>query len=439
MGRETASLVNKIFKEENRVLSGPNRKSQILFLIDAAVINAAYVLTSGVFLSGYIISLNGSDVLVALLNNSAVWAAIISLVSFVILERLRKRKALLMISMALSRSLLFAIIFVPLIIKDTSLLLTTVSIMVIVANVLWGFYQLGWMIWYMEIAPEDKKNAFVYFRMFIVRIAFTITTLVMGFVLDCFDKSYKGFVVVYSVSFALSVIDLVILKFTKEPEYKVKEKSAKLSKIFLEPFGNHEFKKYLIFVFTFYLFLTISNSFTSIYFLRYLNFDYGFISTINVLSYIIMILSTKFWARLQHQSGNIFVLKFSAIFVVLDYLIYFLLTEKTYFLMIFTCLIGGLGNGGFNIAIMARRYEIMPQGSRSVYEGWFKAIYGTSVLFAPMFGEMLMKILPEFTLGFITISRFQMLYLFSFVMAGIVVIVSFFKPALLGRKNGKTN
>lgn len=391
-------------------------------------------MTSGVFLSGYIISLNGSDVLVALLNNSGVWASIISLLSFVILERLKKRKVLLMTTMGIARTMLFAIIFVPLFIKDPGMRLTIISVLVISANILWGFYQLGWMIWYMEIAPEGKKNDYVYLRMFILRIAFTITTLVMGFILDYFNKSYTGFLVVYSVSFAMSVIDIIILKFIREPEYKVKEKGVKLRKIFMEPFGNYEFRKFLIFVFAFYLFLTISNSFTSIYFLRYLNFDYGFISTINVMSYIIMILSTKIWSRFQHRSGNLNVLKFSAIFVVADYLLYFFLTERTYFFMIFICIIGGLGNGGFNIAIMAHRYEIMPEGSKSIYEGWFKAIYGTSVLFAPMLGKVLMNILPEFDLGFISVSRFQMLYLFSFITAGFVVLIAFYIPAVIGKK-----
>jgi hypothetical protein len=57
----------------NKICCGEYRKSQILFLIDAALINAAIILTTGVFLSGYVIHLKGSDFTVALLNNSATW------------------------------------------------------------------------------------------------------------------------------------------------------------------------------------------------------------------------------------------------------------------------------------------------------------------------------------------------------------------------------
>lgn len=424
------SLSRKLF-EHKSICCGRYKNSQILFLIDAAVINAAYILTSGIFLSGFVISLNGSDVVVALLNNSGTWASILSVFSFLILERIKKRKKLLIIINIIARMLISGIVFVPLFFSNQKLIITTVSIMVITSDILWGFYQLGWMIWYMEIAPEGKKNDYVYFRMFLLRIAFTITTLVMGYVLDYYNKSYTGFLIVFVSGLILSIIDIVVLIFVEEPEYKVPERSRSKKAIFLEPFKSVEFRKFLIYIFIFYLFITISTSFTSIYLIRYLNFDYGFISTINVISYIVMIFGVRFWGKLQNKHGNIYVLKFSAIFVIIDFLMYFFLTEKTYFILFLSCLIGGTGNGGFNIAIMAYRFEIMPESAKSIYEGWFKAIYGASVLMAPIIGEFLINIMPDLGNLIFPISKFQLLYMISFITGGIVVFFTFIKPGYI--------
>ena len=118
--------------------------------------------------------------------------------------------------------------------------------MVIISHVLWGIYQLGWMIWYMEIAPEGRKNDYVYFRMFLVRIAFTVTTLVMGYVLDYYNKSNTGFFVVFITSLVLSIIDVIVLAFIKEPEYKVPEKSISKKAIFLEPLRARNSKNTLL-------------------------------------------------------------------------------------------------------------------------------------------------------------------------------------------------
>jgi MFS family permease len=420
-------------KRHSRICEGKYRKSQILFLIDAAIMNAAYILTSGVFLSGFVIHLNGSDFIVAVLNNSIIWTAILTVFSFLILERIRTRKKLLILANAISRFMLGFIVFLPLIFDDEKLVIVLLTVMVVIANIIWGFYQLGWMIWYIEIAPDGKKSDYIYLRMFILRIALTISTIVMGYVLDFYNKSYTGFFIVFVTSLVLSAIDIIILLFVEEPLYKTREDIKYGAAMFFSPFLSLEFRRFLIFTFYFYLSITISTSFTSLYLIRYLELDYKLISTINVISYIMMIVSTSFWGRIQGKKGNIFVIIMSSIIVILEYFIYFFLTGRTLFLLYLSAVIGGIGNGGFNIAIVAYRFELMPESGKSIYEGWFKAIYGISVLLAPFIGEMLMSVMPGFIEHAFSINRFRMLYMLSFILSGTVLFTSFYKPGLLLR------
>lgn len=401
-----------------------------MFLIDAALINASVILTTGVFLSGFVIHLKGTDFTVALLNNSAIWASIFMVFSYLILEKLKTRKKLLIIVNIISRLLSISIVFLPLLINEQKILIWVLSLMVIMGNFLWGFYQLGWMIWYMEIAPLGKKNNYIYLRMLIIRIANTIVIVSAGFILDFFDKGYTGFLIIYIASLILFLGDIVVLLFVEEPEYKlpedIKNNNFRMNvSIFFEPFRNKQFVNFLTFTFMYYLGLMLSVSFTSIYLIRYLKFDYSFITLINIIMYISMIVSTRFWGKIQGQKGTLYVLKISALFVIFECLMYFFLTEKTFFILYFSPIIAGIGTGGFDVAFVTYRFDIMPQRGRSLYEGWFKAIYGISVLLAPVVGEFIMNILPELHWSWFQISKFQMLYLISFIFTNIVIILSF--------------
>jgi Na+/melibiose symporter-like transporter len=433
---------------KNRICYGEHKKSQILFLIDAALINSAHVLTTGVFLSGYVIYLKGSDFLVALLNNSAVWASILTIFSFMILERMKVRKKLLIIINVLSRVLTCGVVFLPLITKSNKNIILLLSIMVILGNFLWGFYRLGYMIWYMEIAPKEKKNDYIYMRMLFLRIANTIAMVLAGYILDYYNKGPTGFLIVFLASLVISLIDAVILLFVEEPEYGKTEsiKGNGLKKnvaMFFEPLKNNNYRRFLSFSFLYFLSLTISTSFTSTYLIRYLNLDYGIITTINIIMYLLMIASTKTWGRIQSIKSTVFVLKISALIAIFECFIYFFLTQQTTFVLYFAAIVSGIGYGGFNVAFIAYRFELMPNRGKSLYEGWFNAIDGISVLLAPIIGEIIIRNLGKlegFSLLGFPISKFQFLYIVSFILIFIVVILSFYKPGIIsGQKIDKKN
>ena len=54
-------------------------RTKMLFILDGIMVNIAVILSSGVFLSGYLVYLGGSDFLIGLLNFSMNWAAILEI------------------------------------------------------------------------------------------------------------------------------------------------------------------------------------------------------------------------------------------------------------------------------------------------------------------------------------------------------------------------
>ena len=78
-------------KGPNPLFSGELGKSRKLLVFDGILQNAAAILTMGVFLSGYLVWLDGSDFVTGLVNSSVNWASITVLFSFLLFERLKKQ------------------------------------------------------------------------------------------------------------------------------------------------------------------------------------------------------------------------------------------------------------------------------------------------------------------------------------------------------------
>jgi len=410
---------------------GKYRKSQILFILDGILINAAVTITNNVFLSGYMVTLKADDFLVGILNSSPTWSLLISLFSFLILERMERRKTLLVVMNIVSRILICSVVYLPFLIKDGTTLLYLTAIMTITGNLIWSIFGVGVMVWMISLLPNNQdKNRYIYLRMFFLRISFTVFSLAMGLVLDLFNKSLTGFVVVFSVSLLLSAIDAVLLMNTYEPANKV-DKTAKTFDMdcFLEPIRNKEYRKYLIFVFCLYFCLCLSSSFTPLFQIRYLELDYSFLSVINTISYITMVLSTQIWNRVELKMGLPFVLSLTAVFMASEFFFYGFMTQKTVFLLLITPFLAGIGNSGFNVATVNYRYSIIPEDShKTIYEGWYGAVMGLSALLGPTAGNLIRHMLPSFQNDVFQFSGFQIMYLVSFASALAVIYLMFSRP-----------
>ncbi len=411
------------------LLKDEKKRKSLLFILDGALINASLVLTSGIFLSGYLVWLGGSDFLVGLLNNSLTWASIVALFSFVLYERMARRKRFLLILLAVSRLLVCSVVFLPLAFGKGPATLAALTVMVIAGNILWGIYGIGYSVWMIDSFSNDERKVFIYKRVFVLRIVFTFFTVLMGFVLDWTGKSYLGFLIVFLTGLLLGVVDILVMCQVKEP-VKTVDKTRKFRFAMLaEPLASRKYVRFLLFMFLYTTALTVSASFTPLYLIRYLGVDYKVLSAINMIAYLGLILCTRLWSRIDIRMGLPFVFKVSALIAVLEFLIYGFVQGETTLLLYLAPVFSGIGNSGFNIAVFNRRCELMPENDRTVYEGWFAAVMGLSMLAGPVIGDFVMNRLPVVSNAVFQHSRFQFMYLISFVLAGAAVLLLFRRPA----------
>ncbi len=399
------------------------KRKNMLFIFSGIFINASLVLTSGMFLSGYIVFLGGSDFLVGLMNNSINWAAIAGLFSYLIFERMARRKTFLLTLLTLSRLFVCSIIFLPLITSNNQVVLSLVTIMVICGNILWGIYSIGFNIWMMNSFPKGARSVFIFRRSFWLRIAFTIANITMGFILDWSGKSYAGFLIVFITSLILSLLDVLTLVGIKETKYEIEQKKRFTIQSFIEPVKNIPYRRFLIFILLFYAAISISSSYTSLYMLRYLELDYKFISFVTVISNLVMIICTRMWRQAEVRMGLKKVFQLTAFIAAIEFLVYFFLTSRTVPLLFLAPIFSGAGNSGFNIFVMNYRYDLMPEKNRSLYEGWYGALLGLSLLLGPIIGSIIMNWLPKIENAILEFSQFQLIYLLSFLLSIPILLI----------------
>jgi MFS family permease len=412
------------------ICSGVNSKSQLLFLLDGILINGAYTITTGIILSGYVIFLSADDFLTALLNNSANYTTILSLFSFVIFERMTKRKNALLVMNFISRIMIFLVIILPLVFHSKGPVLLLLTIMVIISNAIWGVYRVGWMVWMMSVVPRESKSDYIYLRTFLIRLAMSLITIAAGFVLDIFDKGYTGFLIVFAFSFILSISDVIVLKNIGDTDYEPVQTEKTGSKMFFQPVFHREYRSFLLFIFLFYLGLTMASSFTPVYLIKYLKFDYSFITTANVISQVAMIASNLYWARVEKKKGFRFVLGITALFTIGELLVLSFLKGENFYLLFISTIISGIGMGGFGVSIFTYRYEIMPETGKTIFEGWFYFASGLGMLIAPFAGQAMINFIPEFSNPVFQNSKMQLLYLISFVLLCILLFFTFVTPSI---------
>lgn len=395
--------------------SGEEYGSQKLFILDAILINAAVGITTGVILSGYMLYLGASDFLSALINNSASFSAILCIFSFIFFEKKAKRKKILISMNLLSRTIFMLILAVPFIIEKEKTSFFLIAVLIVLSDVIFSIYRVGWLVWLMDIAPAKNKTNYIYMRMFYLRCAYAFVTLLSGFILDMFDKGFAGFAILFGSSYLLSLMDAIVLGRIREKGYMLDSASKSLDR-FLVPLKTKQYRDYLFFMFLFYFSFFISSAYTPVYMIKYLELDYKFILSMSVVSMTAMILSNLMWMKVEQRSGSGFVLSTSTLMQALGLLIIGFLTDRTYYLFFFSSVITGVGAGGFNTTSFSYRYELMPDVGKTIYESWFYLIFGVASLIAPIAGQMVINIMPEFTNTVFHNSKIQLLYMVSFAL-----------------------
>ena len=401
----------------------PGRSGRTCFFIQAGFGTAFTYLTSGVFLSGLAILMGAGDILVSYLSVIVNICGVLILAFPAFLERFTSRKKLTIALTILSRLATLFIVTIPVLfpagIRLYVFVPTVVAAFALQAQTTVVLNQ--WMLGFIE---EKKSGRYISLRQTLTLTVTVVLSLAGGRFMDLMEGKYAGFALLFAAAALMGILEVILLAATPDGEpYQSSGRSCRFLDIARLPLKNRCFTGFVAYIFIFYLLLTISDSYTMVFMMKYLALPYQIVTGLYMMISLPQIILLSFWGRLSDRYGHEFTLKMSIWFFAGETLFLSFASAQNWFIFIPAAfLISSAANAGFVISVFNRRYELMPEDNRIVYDNFYTAAIGLGSILGPLTGGAVKGMIDARTAaaGTAGFTGIRILYLIS--TAGILLL-----------------
>jgi len=154
--------------------------------------------------------------------------------------------------------------------------------------------------------------------------------------------------------------------------------------------------RFVAYIVAFYVILCTASGLTVAYFLRYLEMPYKTATSLFLIISLLQIVFIGIWGRINGKKGYAFALRAAIWFFIGENLFIGLSGRSSYIIFIpvsFT--ISAFANGGFNLSLFNRKYELIPEDKRVLYDSFFTAAVGIGFILGPLTGNALKTLLES--------------------------------------------
>lgn len=421
---------NKLGITEGAITDENFELSRRRFIIEGCLANAIYTLTSGAFLVGYASYLGASDQFNGILVALPLLANIIQMFSPLLLEKLSRRKGLIVALCLFYRTLLGLMMFIPLITDSKQLRLIILASMYFVAYCANGFLSPAAGSWIISLVHERQRGRYFGVRDMCILATAAVLSLVMGRVLDWFKSNqldYLGFVVVFSVALVITALNFLTLKSIKEPEVTVLNRDLNVKRLISIPLKDKQFRKVVILNIVWNLCVQFALPFFSVYMVNGLKLSYTYIMVVGIILSCVQSYSARIWGKISERKGWEFTTVASMAALGIVHFTWIFINKNTYFFIIpFVQVLAGIGWAGVNLSLFNIQFKYAPQEGRTIFVGFNAALAGGAGFFSALMGSVLVGVLSRVKLDIVVTVLDNMLILFGISGLMILCCAAFF-------------
>lgn len=427
MGNRTRQLIsNWIYRNDVELLYNSHKKSQDYYIVQLLFATMFGILTGGIFLPGFAVSLGASDQTIGFIGLIPSVVGIFMVFSGFILERFRNRKQLVIRLNIIAKLFICSIVLVPVVVPKPLQMAVTIFILMI-GYTLQAFNGVAINIWFMSVVPDNIRGRYFAVRQTAALVISALLPIIAGLLMDHIGNQYIGFVILYILAIFALLGENKAYKEIEEPEVQTAaKKDIKLLDVWTVPIKNKEFLGYTFTLAILYILIFISCTFTSVYMLRYLKLSYTFITAMGIFNAVMQMLFYRFWGRIADQYGHEYVMHAGIWFMVGELTIWAIMPKSAVlFLLPVANLFSAIGNSGFAMGVFNRRFAIIPQTGRSLYEGFFGTLTGLAILISPFIGGWMRNRIStiSFVHQHIPFGEFRVMY--AITVLGIICLQVF--------------
>lgn len=404
--------------------------SRINILASNYLTNITNNLVGGSFLTGLMLLLQADDLTIGTVTIIVFVGNIFQLVSPLIIERIKRRKTLLIIGKAIIHFLnIIVISMISILNIANQTRLFAVMLVLLIVNILSGMIAPGLSIWHIKSVPQNIRVKYFSFNNVASGVILYAAILVFSRIADVFKSSGNeilGLQILRFFAFIFALLDIYFMTKIKEfPD--AKRESIRIGQLFTMPLKERKFLLAVLVVCMWTFTANFSGSFFNIYLLKDLNVQYSYLNLINMLNIPVVILFTPFWSGRIRENTLFKTLYICMGFFLIHYIVLSFVTGGTIgYLYPISMVIGFIFAPGINIVVANIPYKNIPESNQTVYIGFYAAMINFIAFAGALLGREFIKQTESIDINFFGMimqnKQFIMLVSAALMLVAVFVI-----------------
>ena len=400
------------------------RKALRISTIEGSWAALHFLITSGVFFTGFALMLGANDFQLGLLGAIPVLAQVFQIVGAYLIERTGWRKGIVVWFSVVSRTLWLPIALIPFFVHSRAVL--AFMILYAVSSIVMNVAAPGWVTWMAAIIPGSIRGRYFGARNRINGFVSITGNLAAGFTIDLFRQhghEADGYLSLQLIAVAAGLAAFMLIRRQPDPGAPAEPPPA-MAKYLLQPLRDPNYRRILAFYLYWVFACGIASPFFNAHLLKHMQWNFKSIALLGVVAAVTMMIVQTYWGRLIDRYGHRPVLMVT-VFGILHLPFYYAFCPWSIRWPIYVnTVLTGVFWGGFGLAIFNLVIDMLPSRSRTMYVAVLSALSGITSFAANLLSGWLAEAMEgvRWQIGSLTIVNYQVLFL----MTGILRI-----PALL--------
>lgn len=286
-----------------------------LVMNDSYYSQSMVTLTTGVFLVGFAVQYQASNVFIGLLAAIPFFAQLVQIPAIRLVEHYQSRRGVTIWATLIYRLFLLPIVLIPFL-PDAQWALPVLLASMICQFSVNAVSLCAWNSWLRDLIPVTRLGQFFSRKILIATAITAFLTLLGGLFLDFWahrfpDDSVYGYTILFLAAMIIGVVGVAPLAWIPEPPYQG-GKHLRLLDAFREPLADKQFQPLIVFMASWNFAINLAAPFFTVYMLKTLGFSMAMVTAMTIASQFANLLSLRIWGVLADRFSNKSVLSVSA-------------------------------------------------------------------------------------------------------------------------------
>lgn len=368
---------------------------------DGVFSQALGVLTGGTLLVGCALALGASPAYIGLLSAIPFFAQIAQIPAVVLIERVRKRKAICIAVTLAARAMLVPLAIVPLL-ASRDLALGLLLLCFAVVTPLGAVGGCAWMSWTCDLVPRARLGEVFSRRQLCANLAATIVGLLGAGLVDYWPQFFPEWRLGgYAAAFALAILAAMASTWflTRMPDVPMAATAPPpLVALFKRPFADRNFRRLMIFLGSWTFAVNLAMPFFTVYLVQDLGTGLALPIVLTVAGQLANIASLPWWGRLSDRRSNKAVIAICGPLLLAAILGWVAVAEPAPYaltvpLLFLVQTVMGAAGAGLDLACGNLAFKTAPKGEATVFLGTNGLVKSLCGGLAPLAGGFLAEAL----------------------------------------------